>query len=187
MKLVTIRHQGHRKVGAIRPGTDRIWLLEEMLGRPVGDMLSIIPELDAIRKTATFTGEGIAASDIRIEAPIPRPARNVFCVGKNYHEHAREFTRSGFDSSASSAADAIPTAPIIFTKAPECVVADGDDILYPTGVSDSPWAWWRMKSWAFSSRSRCEIAVEIEGWEMWIRSEARVMLPVSPAAMKYSN
>ncbi len=137
MKLVTIRHQGHRKVGAIRPGTDRIWPLEEMLGRPVGDMLSIIPELDAIRKTATFTGEGIAASDIRIEAPIPRPARNVFCVGKNYHEHAKEFTRSGFDSSASSAADAIPTAPIIFTKAPECVVADGDDILYPTGVSDS--------------------------------------------------
>ncbi len=108
-----------------------------MLGRPAGDMLSIIPELDAIRKTAAFNGEGIAASDVRIEAPIPRPARNVFCVGKNYHEHAKEFTRSGFDSSASSAADAIPTAPIIFTKAPECVIADGDDILYPTGVSDS--------------------------------------------------
>jgi hypothetical protein len=25
----------------------------------------------------------------------------------------------------------------------------------------------------------------MEGWEMWISSEARVMLPVSPAAMKY--
>jgi 2-keto-4-pentenoate hydratase/2-oxohepta-3-ene-1,7-dioic acid hydratase in catechol pathway len=137
MKLMTISHQGHRKVGAIRPGTDRIWLLERMLGRPVGDMLSIIPELDAIRKTATFAGEGIAVSDVRIKAPIPRPARNILCVGKNYHEHAKEFTRSGFDSSASSAADAIPSAPIIFTKAPECVVADGDDILYPTGVSDS--------------------------------------------------
>ena len=87
---------------------------------------------------AAFSGSGIAlASDARIEAQVPRPARNVFCVGKNYHEHAKEFARSGFDSSASSAADAIPTAPIIFTKAPECVVADGDDILYPTGVSDS--------------------------------------------------
>ena len=101
MKLVTIKHQGHRKVGAIPPGADRIWLLEEMLGRPVGGMLSIIPELDAIKKTASFSGEGIAASDVRIEAPIPRPARNIFCVGKNYHEHAQEFTRSGFDSSAS--------------------------------------------------------------------------------------
>jgi 2-keto-4-pentenoate hydratase/2-oxohepta-3-ene-1,7-dioic acid hydratase in catechol pathway len=136
MKLVTVTHQGKAKVGAIRPETGRIWLLEQMLGRPVGDMLSIIPQLDEIRKAA-FKGDGIAASDVRIEAPIPRPARNVFCVGKNYHEHAKEFTRSGFDSSASSAADAIPTAPIIFTKAPECVVADGDDILYPTGVSDS--------------------------------------------------
>jgi 2-keto-4-pentenoate hydratase/2-oxohepta-3-ene-1,7-dioic acid hydratase in catechol pathway len=59
------------------------------------------------------------------------------CVGKNYREHAKEFTRSGFDSSASSAADAIPTAPIVFTKAPECVIADGADIRYPEGVSDS--------------------------------------------------
>jgi 2-keto-4-pentenoate hydratase/2-oxohepta-3-ene-1,7-dioic acid hydratase in catechol pathway len=59
------------------------------------------------------------------------------CVGKNYHEHAREFTRSGFDSSASSVADAIPTAPIIFTKVPECVIAGGVDIRYPAGLSDS--------------------------------------------------
>lgn len=137
MKLVTIRHRNHRKVGVIRPEANRIWLLEETLGRPVDDMLSIIPQLDDIRKTATFAGEGIAVSSVQLEAPIPHPARNVFCVGKNYHEHAKEFTRSGFDSSASSAADAIPTAPIIFTKAPECVVADGADILYPTGVSDS--------------------------------------------------
>ncbi len=137
MKLVTITYRGNRKVGAIRPELGRIWLLEQMLGRPVGDMLSIIPELDTIAKAARFAGEGIAVSEVRIEAPIPRPARNVFCVGKNYHEHAKEFARSGFDSSASSAADAIPAAPIVFTKAPECVIADGDDILYPTGVSDS--------------------------------------------------
>ena len=56
---------------------------------------------------------------------------------RNYHEHAKEFTRSGFDSSASSAADAIPSAPIIFTKVPESVIATGADIRYPTGLSDS--------------------------------------------------
>ena len=37
---------------------------------------------------------------VALEAPIPRPRRNIFCVGKNYHEHAHEFARSGFDSSA---------------------------------------------------------------------------------------
>src|SRR6202050_3170547 len=30
-------------------------------------------------------------------APIPLPRRNVFCVGKNYHEHAKEIAQSGFD------------------------------------------------------------------------------------------
>ena len=41
-----------------------------------------------------------------------RPHRNIFCVGKNYREHAREFTQSGFDSSARSAGEAIPDVPI---------------------------------------------------------------------------
>lgn len=69
-------------------------------------------------------------------APIPSPPRNIFCVGKNYHAHAHEFTRSGFDSSAKDAADVIPTAPIVFSKVPECVVANGDAISYPHGVSE---------------------------------------------------
>jgi 2-keto-4-pentenoate hydratase/2-oxohepta-3-ene-1,7-dioic acid hydratase in catechol pathway len=58
------------------------------------------------------------------------------CVGKNYHAHAREFTRSGFDSSAKDASEAIPTAPIIFTKAPETVIGPDQDIRYPTGLSE---------------------------------------------------
>ncbi|HEX7623725.1 MAG TPA: fumarylacetoacetate hydrolase family protein, partial [Anaeromyxobacteraceae bacterium] len=52
-------------------------------------------------------------------------------------EHAREFARSGFDTSATpGAADAVPSAPIIFTKAPEAVVGPGEAIRYPTGVSE---------------------------------------------------
>jgi 2-keto-4-pentenoate hydratase/2-oxohepta-3-ene-1,7-dioic acid hydratase in catechol pathway len=138
MKLMTIRHEERRKVGVIRLGTETVWLLEDVLGLPVDDMLSVLPDIENVKKkVAAHKGEGIALASVRIEAPIPRPARNVFCVGKNYHEHAKEFAQSGFDSSAVSAADAIPTAPIVFTKAPECVIANGDDIRYPTGVSDS--------------------------------------------------
>ena len=58
-----------------------------------------------------------------IEAPIVRPRRNIFCVGKNYHEHAKEFASSGFDSSAANGV--VPKHPIIFSKVPECVVAHG--------------------------------------------------------------
>src|SRR3546814_9702122 len=71
-------------------------------------------------------------SDIELEAPIPLPRRNIFCVGKNYHDHAQEFASSGFDSSA--AAGAVPKVPIIFTKVPESVIAAGADILMASTV-----------------------------------------------------
>lgn len=58
----------------------------------------------------------------RLLAPIPRPPRNIFCVGKNYVEHAHEFSGSGFDSSASKPSDAVPTHPIVFSKPPSSVI-----------------------------------------------------------------
>jgi 2-keto-4-pentenoate hydratase/2-oxohepta-3-ene-1,7-dioic acid hydratase in catechol pathway len=68
-----------------------------------------------------------------IEAPIVRPRRNIFCVGKNYHEHAKEFAASGFDSSAANGA--VPKHPIIFSKVPECVVAHGAPVFIDGDVS----------------------------------------------------
>jgi 2-keto-4-pentenoate hydratase/2-oxohepta-3-ene-1,7-dioic acid hydratase in catechol pathway len=70
---------------------------------------------------------------VALEAPIPRPSRNIFCVGKNYYEHAHEFTRSGFDSSA--AAGAVPKHPIIFSKVPETVIASGAPVRIDPRVS----------------------------------------------------
>ena len=60
----------------------------------------------------------------KLAAPIPHPRRNIFCVGKNYHEHAREFAQSGFDTSAAQG-ELAPSVPVIFTKAPETVIGDG--------------------------------------------------------------
>ncbi|MDP1964685.1 MAG: fumarylacetoacetate hydrolase family protein [Reyranella sp.] len=136
MKLATITHDGRTQAALVRPEAGTVWPLEGMMGRHVPSLTSILAQIDEI-KFLQPVGPGIPLSAVTFEAPIPRPARNVMCVGKNYHEHAREFTRSGFDSSASSAADAIPTAPIIFTKVPECVIANGVDIRYPEGLSDS--------------------------------------------------
>jgi 2-keto-4-pentenoate hydratase/2-oxohepta-3-ene-1,7-dioic acid hydratase in catechol pathway len=56
--------------------------------------------------------------DVELLPPIASPSKNILCIGKNYAEHAAEFARSGFDSSAKGAADVVPTAPIIFSKAP---------------------------------------------------------------------
>jgi 2-keto-4-pentenoate hydratase/2-oxohepta-3-ene-1,7-dioic acid hydratase in catechol pathway len=73
-------------------------------------------------------------SKARFEAPLI-PRRNLFCVGKNYHEHAHEFALSGFDSSA--AAGAVPEAPIIFSKVPETVIAPSAPIRVDPSVSQS--------------------------------------------------
>jgi 2-keto-4-pentenoate hydratase/2-oxohepta-3-ene-1,7-dioic acid hydratase in catechol pathway len=69
-------------------------------------------------------------------APIPRPPKNVFCVGKNYHEHAKEFAGSGFDGGAK---DVVPPHPVVFTKPHTAIIATGEPILSeldPTGGLD---------------------------------------------------
>jgi 2-keto-4-pentenoate hydratase/2-oxohepta-3-ene-1,7-dioic acid hydratase in catechol pathway len=78
-------------------------------------------------RAAVKTGEGRLPFDsVKLHAPIPRPARNILCVGKNYYDHAKEFHNSGFDASAGK--DAIPELPIMFTKWPNSVIAHGEPI-----------------------------------------------------------
>lgn len=78
----------------------------------------------------------VALKDARLCAPIPVPRRDIFCVGKNYYAHAAEFHGSGFDSTGK---EAVPSAPIIFTKATTAVVGPRDAVdskLDPTGTVD---------------------------------------------------
>jgi 2-keto-4-pentenoate hydratase/2-oxohepta-3-ene-1,7-dioic acid hydratase in catechol pathway len=63
----------------------------------------------------------------QLVAPIPLPRRNIFCVGKNYAAHVREFQQSGFD--ATSSGQDVPTAPVVFTKAPSSVIGPEAAIL----------------------------------------------------------
>jgi len=78
-------------------------------------------------RRALKTGEKRLSMDsVKLLAPFPRPAKNILCVGKNYHDHAREFHASGFDASAGK--DAIPDVPIMFTKWPNSVIGPGEPI-----------------------------------------------------------
>jgi 2-keto-4-pentenoate hydratase/2-oxohepta-3-ene-1,7-dioic acid hydratase in catechol pathway len=76
---------------------------------------------------AVESGRGrLPLASVRLHAPIPRPAKNILCVGKNYYDHAREFHASGVDASAGK--DAIPELPIMFSKWPNSVIGDGEPI-----------------------------------------------------------
>ena len=84
-------------VAMVDTAAGRAWPLDGILDEPAGDMLDLIRRFDGIKGRIRPAGQALALADVRVEAPIPSPLRNIFCVGKNYHEHAHEFTRSGFD------------------------------------------------------------------------------------------
>jgi 2-keto-4-pentenoate hydratase/2-oxohepta-3-ene-1,7-dioic acid hydratase in catechol pathway len=69
------------------------------------------------------------ASAVKLTAPIPRPAKNVFCIGRNYKEHVAEGYRArGQDIK-------LPEAPQIFTKPPTAVIGPDDEFRIDPKVS----------------------------------------------------
>jgi 2-keto-4-pentenoate hydratase/2-oxohepta-3-ene-1,7-dioic acid hydratase in catechol pathway len=88
-------------------------------------------------RRAEASGEGrVPLAQVRLTAPIPKPARNIFCVGKNYREHAQELQTAGLKGGG---LDAIPELPIFFTKATSSVIGPGEPIpawLDPTNTTD---------------------------------------------------
>jgi len=81
-------------------------------------------------RLAGDSAAGVALGDVQLLAPIPRPARNVVCVGLNYREHVAE--------SKSVQGDAPPPAyPVFFTKPPSCVIGPGAAIPWHGHVSEA--------------------------------------------------
>ena len=77
-------------------------------------------------RRAVRSGDGrVPFGSVKLLAPIPRPAKNILCVGKNYYDHAEEFHSSGVDASGK---EAIPEVPIMFTKWPNSVTGPGEPI-----------------------------------------------------------
>ena len=66
--------------------------------------------------------ELLAVDEIVIKAPIPRPSKNIFCIGKNYKAHAFEFEKTSDENVA------IPKHPVIFSKVPTAVIGPNEQI-----------------------------------------------------------
>lgn len=129
MKYATYRHDGEVRVGLV--SADGLALTPVTIGgRPVSDLH------DVIAGAAEAMGASVPLDRVELLAPIPRPRRNLFCVGKNYAAHAKEFAGSGFDAGHTGAPEELPTDPIVFTKAPECVIGQGAAIWSAEGVTD---------------------------------------------------
>jgi 2-keto-4-pentenoate hydratase/2-oxohepta-3-ene-1,7-dioic acid hydratase in catechol pathway len=134
MKLAMVKQGGAARPVRVDAAGKRFWPLDRLAPGLPGDMTALIAALSAGATLPEPTGEGEALDEAMLLAPLPVPPRNIFCVGKNYHAHAREFAGSGYDSSSTSAADAIPKAPIIFTKPFTSVSGPWDDIPMVPGL-----------------------------------------------------
>lgn len=139
MRLVTFTDgqgpdNGGARVGALdASGSVRdITAADSSLPR---DMLGLIAG-NRLAAVAAAAAKAPVVSEARLLAPIPRTPKNIFCVGKNYHEHAKEFAGSGFDGGAK---DVVPPFPVVFSKPHTSIIATGEPILGhldPTGGLD---------------------------------------------------
>ena len=129
MKIAAFIHNGHTGAGLLSSDSSLVQPFDLSAAERELGALSLL-ERHARGEALPRLLAALAISDVQLIAPLPRPRRNIFCVGKNYFAHAREFAGSGFDSSAKSGGD-IPADPIIFTKVPESVVGPGAAIEMP--------------------------------------------------------
>jgi 2-keto-4-pentenoate hydratase/2-oxohepta-3-ene-1,7-dioic acid hydratase in catechol pathway len=125
VKLVTFEHAGRISIGALN-GQGQVVDLAAA-GLP-GTMVELVaqgePALARARALVGGATGGIPLDEVRLLAPI-RPRNNIMCIGKNYVDHAKEFAGSGFDASQKQA---VPSHPIVFTKALSSLVGPGDVI-----------------------------------------------------------
>jgi 2-keto-4-pentenoate hydratase/2-oxohepta-3-ene-1,7-dioic acid hydratase in catechol pathway len=132
MRLVTFTHDGHSRVGALEDDT----VIDLTAAGLADDMVEVIAAWDAdAAARAAEHAPRLPLAEVKLAAPI-RMRKNVFAVGRNYRDHAQEFSDSGFDASTQQT---IPDNAMIFTKPPTSVIGPDEPIVLandPTGTTD---------------------------------------------------
>ncbi len=123
MKLVTFQDSASTRIGALVDGG--VADLTKIDPSLPSDMIALLEGGDAAlakaKAAAASGGATLALSDVKLLAPIPRPGK-IICIGLNYRDHAGE------------TGAAIPTAPTVFAKWANVIVAPGDAIVLPTNT-----------------------------------------------------
>jgi 2-keto-4-pentenoate hydratase/2-oxohepta-3-ene-1,7-dioic acid hydratase in catechol pathway len=84
-------------------------------------MVDLIERYDALEPILSTNSQTRPLSSVKLLAPIMAPRRNIFCVGKNYRDHAKEFAGSGYEAGAVKGAE-IDEYPAVFTKPASTVI-----------------------------------------------------------------
>jgi len=131
MRIATFTSEGHRKVGLVSADGTTVTPLKLTQTQADTGVLTLIETLAEGGPLPEPAGPAVNLGDVVLDAPLPKPRRNLWCVGRNYHAHAKELSASVFKDNAARTDE----WPIVFTKVPECVVGPHDDVLVPSEVS----------------------------------------------------
>ena len=136
MRLATIQVDGQPSAAIVAQDGTLVPVSQLLTGGPT-TMLELIDAgastWDRLRSAAASANGGRALADVQLLAPIPRPRRNVLCVGWNYSEHFAE--GQGMRGPNDSPQD-IPEFPSLFSKQPNTVVGPDAPVWHSAPVSD---------------------------------------------------
>jgi 2-keto-4-pentenoate hydratase/2-oxohepta-3-ene-1,7-dioic acid hydratase in catechol pathway len=74
-------------------------------------------------------GSAIPIEDVKLQAPIPRPRKNIFGIGLNYRAHVAESAKS-LDTDKD-----LPKQPVVFSKPPTSVIGPGAAIQHNAKIT----------------------------------------------------
>jgi 2-keto-4-pentenoate hydratase/2-oxohepta-3-ene-1,7-dioic acid hydratase in catechol pathway len=125
MRIASWSWGGRDHVGTISPeGREAMPLAVADAARGA---LPLIQALARGEVLPTPSGTRLPVDVITLRAPLPRPLRSLFCVGRNYRAHAAELADTVFRAGMPEK-DAWP---IVFSKLAECVVGPHDAVHLP--------------------------------------------------------
>ncbi|MBU0587081.1 MAG: fumarylacetoacetate hydrolase family protein [Gammaproteobacteria bacterium] len=128
MKIARVEFAGKTRLALVDEQKQEVALVGGELAAHPNPILAIIEQgIKPITLLAAVT-EHVPMAQVKFLAPLSAFLRNPFAVGKNYHDHALEFDKSGFN--ATSGASAIPAYPQIFTKATTTLNGPTDPIRF---------------------------------------------------------
>ena len=134
LKLITFADAAGSRVGVLLDGGRVVDL--GLVMPPARDMIALIEAgpaaLAAVRALAASPPPAavLPLTAVALQAPIPQPRRNVFCVGRNYMDHVAEGDRA-----QGKAQSEVPKYPQFFTKAADTVIAPGAVVPSHTGIT----------------------------------------------------
>ncbi len=127
MRLVTYRADGAVQIGAVE-GDEVVDL--SAVAPTMLDLIEQGPQGLSKAREALAAGARRPLAEVRLLAPIPRPRKNIVCLGMNYAEHAYESARSRGQP------EVLPEHPVFFSKPPTTVNDPDGPIPYWAGVSE---------------------------------------------------